>query len=186
MTRANHWLLVLAGAAMVASIACGSSSTSTSSTAPGSLGTVEITDLQLTWSPAEAPSASDLDELSSYLRSRSMHTLLPSIAPMAGRSSVKLAAYSYPASNEIRLVLTVRINENASPLLSLSSYSKLPNSDVTGQSVTIRDVQGVVKVVPYAVSFLQWQERGQTFVAEFTTTDYEQMLLWLNQWRTVP
>ena len=167
--------------------ACGSGSSPTSSSpAPGSLGTISIIDLELTWSPAEAPPATDSDRVSSYLEAHNAHMLFPSAAPVAGRSSVEFAARSHSGSNAITLVVTVRIDDDATPLLSLSSYTGSTRGDLAGEPVAIRGVQGLVDLVPNAVSFLEWQEQGQRFIAEFTSSDYEQMVSWLNEWRTMP
>jgi len=172
---------------VMAATACSSDGSPTSSSlAPGSLGTISIIDLELTWSPAEAPSAIDSDRVSSYLEAHDARMLFPSAAPVAGHSSVEFAAWWHSGSNAITLVVTVRIDDDASPLLSLSSYTGSPQGDLGGVPVAIRGAQGLVDLVPNAVSFLQWQEQGQTFIAEFTSSDYEQMVSWLNEWRTLP
>jgi hypothetical protein len=156
-----------------------------SSLAPGSLGTISSIDLQLTWSPAESPPATDADKISTYLRDHHAHMLLPSAAPVEGRSSAEFWALSHSGTDDITSSVTVRINAQATPLLSLSAESGPPRNNLTGSAVTIRGVQGVLNLNPDAVSFLQWQEQTQTFIAEFTSADYKQMVSWLNEWQTV-
>lgn len=194
----KRWLPVVVVSLVLATVGCGSGqpssssspdtsppSTLSTSTTPGLPGTVEQQDLNLTWSPAESPPASDVDRLVKYARGKGMFTLLPSAAPAAGSTSVMLTALSYPSIAGTTLILTVRLDDEAAPLLSLSTFNK-PQNELDGVPIDIRGVKGTLELVPNAVSFLQWQEGGQTFRAEFITQDYATMVSWLDEWRTAP
>jgi hypothetical protein len=194
----KRWLLVVVASLVLATVGCASGQPSSSSSpdssppsavstsiTPGLPGTLERLDLNLTWWPAESPSALEMDQLVAYARGKSMFVLLPSAASVVGGASVTVTALSYPSIAGTILSVTVRLDDAAAPLLSLSTFNK-PQNELDGAPIDIRGVKGTLELVPNAVSFLQWQEAGQTFRAEFITQDYATMVSWLDEWRTVP
>jgi hypothetical protein len=147
-----------------------------------------VRDLEVTWSPAHEPSAADTGTITDALSPSGLTMLFPSETPVSGSTAATfILARSVPA-NESWLSLWVRVDDEAAPLVSVSTGTGSPEGTLGGEAVEVRGVAGEVLLVPGAVCFLRWQEQGQTYFVEFDQEKLPLQLLltWLDGWQTLP
>jgi hypothetical protein len=172
-------------------MSCSAGTTTTISatlTTEGSLDTIMGRDLEVTWSPAHELSAADTGTITDALSPSGLTMLFPSEAPVSGSTSATFILSRSVPANESWLNLWVRVDDEAAPLVSVSTGTDSPEGTLGDEAVEVRGVAGEVLLVPGAVCFLRWQERGQTYFVEFDQEKLplELLLTWLDGWRTLP
>jgi hypothetical protein len=185
-------------AALIATACGGSSGCSTSVTTSLSVGrsttssaptgtTINVVQLELSWSPADALPAEDEEKLNAALEQGRLRMLLPSSAPVSGSVAARLSLYRSAPSLQHSSVLTLYLNDEPLGLLSIST-SSAPPMELDGSPVQVRGLTGEVLIVPQATCFLQWHEDGQVYVVDFhiDQLSVEQLVAWLAEWRRLP
>lgn len=166
-----------------------SASTTLASSESSTLITVISQPVDLTWIPADAPTSADQARIADALRSHGLHVLLPSIPPVADPATVsaRFILWETIPTKQITLELVVRRGNEANPLIALQSWVGNPSEGAgETQAVQIRGQDGQAHVSPGTASMLDWQEGGQNYHAEWVGLPLDQVVAWLESWRTVP
>lgn len=159
------------------------------STGSSSLITLISQPVDLTWTPSDSPTADDQARVADALRLHSLHLVLPSTPPVADPAAVsaQFTLSETTPTKEITLELVVRHGDDANPIVAVQSWVGDPG-DRPGeaQAVRVRGQDGQARVSSGGVSMLDWSEEGQNYHAEWVGLPIDQMVVWLDTWRTVP
>jgi hypothetical protein len=162
---------------------------SSASTGSSTLITLNSRPVELTWIPSDSPSADDQARVADTLRLHDLHFLLPSTPPVADPAAVSahfILSETIP-TKEITLELVVRHGEDANPIAAVQSWVGNPAQGASEtQAVRIRGQDGQARVAPGVVSILQWVEDGQQYYAEWVGLPLDEVVAWLDAWRSIP
>ena len=167
---------------MTAPMGCGSDAST-------SLVTVISRPVDMTWIPAQSPNSADEARLAGALRPHELHFLVPSTPPVADPLSVsaQFILWETVPTKEITLELVVKRGDDANPLIAVTSWvGDPPTGTGATESIRIRGQDGHARVAPGAVSMLEWVEGGQQYDAEWVGLPLDEMVTWLDAWRTIP
>jgi hypothetical protein len=102
-------------------------------------------------------------------------------------ASAQFILWETVPTEEITLELLVRQDDETYPLIAVKSWvGDPPTGAGEMESVRIRGQDGQARVAPGVLSILEWVEDGQQYHAEWVGLPVDDVVNWLDAWRSVP
>jgi hypothetical protein len=153
--------------------------------------TIISRELDLTWSPAEAPPDSIKQQISDTLTRLGVHALFPSPAPdvIVDALTGSIWVTRTVPTNHVTALVEVWRAEARQPLMGVSSlesaWAVSPNDDWS--EVQVRGESGRYYQNGAGLTFLRWEEGDQTYSATFgDELTLDQAIAWLGSWYILP